>query len=100
MDSEVTLMAPDLLRAIRAWVSSAPEPGPAADWAVIQSGLLRANDSDLDAVLGEFFDCEPIVLEVKDVVLSRNVLPVSLRSRLAEALIFHGYDEEASAYIE
>ena len=96
----MTLMAADILRAIRAWVSNAPEPGSAADWAVIQSGLLKANDSGLSAVLGEFFDCEPVVLEVRDVVLNRSSLPTSLRSQLAEALIFHGHDEEASAFIE
>jgi hypothetical protein len=99
MDPEMNSVAEDLLQAIRTWVSAAPEPGPTSDWVVIQSGLSRASDLDLRAVLSEFFDVEPVVLEVRDIVARRAVLSQELRSQMAEALIFHGFDDEAATFI-
>jgi hypothetical protein len=95
----MTSATEDLLQAIRLWISAAPEPGPAPDWAVIRSALSRASDLDLRAVLSEFFDVEPVVLEVKDVVAGHAVLSQELRGQMAEALMFHGFDEEADEFI-
>lgn len=94
-------MANELALLIRTWIADAPEPGPAADFAMIQSGLLRANDAELERILREFFDCEPIVTEVYDVIRDRAApIPDGLRKQLVEALIFHGLDDAATPYIQ
>ena len=94
------MMANELASLIRTWIADAPSPGPAADFAMIQSGLLRASDAELEAILREFFDCEPIVVEVNEVVSARDASPSEgLRKQLVEALVFHGLDDAASAYL-
>lgn len=91
-------MRGELAQVIRSWIAEAPSPGPTADLVTIRSGLLRATDAELEEILREFFDCEPIVVEVNDVVSERNKpVPDSLRSRLVEALLFHGLDDAASS---
>ena len=94
-------MRSELSQVIRDWISEAPSPGPTADLVAIRSGLLRATDSELAAILQEFFDVEPIVVEVNEVVSGRDS-PVTedLRKRLVEALLFHGMDDAASEFLQ
>ena len=82
-------------------MADAPTPGPTADLVTIRSGLLRATDGELESILREFFDCEPIVSEVHDVVKRRTTpLPEGLRQQMAEALLFHGFDDDASRFMQ
>jgi hypothetical protein len=94
-------MANELVQVIRAWIADAPSPGPTADLVTIRSGLLRADDADLEVILKEFFDVEPIVIEVNDVIAERSKpIAEGLRRRLVEALLFHGLDDAASPYLQ
>lgn len=87
----------ELTRRVREWVArpAGQGLGPAED-AVVRSLICAADEADLSLLLREFFDCEPVAMAVHDAFLERGAMwPRGLREQLAEALLFHGRDDDA-----
>ena len=72
-----------------------------ADEAVMRSILREVTDREAHEILEEFFDVEPLTLGIYEEFLARGSTwePTALR-RLAEALIFCGFDEQAATVME
>lgn len=69
------------------------EPG---DFAVLLSLVAEISDSEISAVLSEFFDIEPLTMAIFDQFRAQGTeWSRATRQKLLEALIFCGYDEEA-----
>jgi len=69
------------------------EPG---DFAVLLSLVTEISESEISAVLREFFDIEPLTLAFFDRFRARGTeWSRATRQTLLEALVFCGHDEEA-----
>jgi hypothetical protein len=82
---------------VRRIVTAAVQDGiDAADQAVFRSLLRELTEADVVPLLDEFFDVEMVTQGIFDEFVDRGrEWDVGARERLAEALFFHGLDEDA-----